>query len=331
MGAPACTITSLTAHGGTVVMGFPTVLIGGMPASRIGDMHVCPMVTAIVPHVGGPFILGAFTVLVGGMPQSRVGDMLICVGPPDTAVMGQSTVLVGMMGAAGFGGLMMGLIMAGGAVLARLLQSPSAYPFSALQSDGTYVTQCGPAITVKGTPEFQAQVVARINQIAKTASGQQTLDGVNKSGKSMTIIEYKGDNSFCGPNNTWTDLAGQSPKGQPIYDGQGNPVMGPDGKTQLVGTGDGANTTLQLNPDLTLANPLDPDKPVPNDAILMHEMTHGDHQMNGQADMTPIGGGWDTQEEKNTILSGSPSEAQYLDESGYPYHRIDHDSTFAPN
>jgi uncharacterized Zn-binding protein involved in type VI secretion len=312
-------------------MGCPTVLIGGLPASRIGDSHVCPMVTGIVPHVGGPFILGSFTVLVGGMPQSRVGDMLICVGPPDTAAMGQNTVLVGMAGAGGFGGLMMGLAMAVGAVLARLLQSPSAYPVSILQADGTYVTECGPAIIVKGTPQFQAQVVDRINVIAKTDSGQETLDAVNNSGKSMTIIEYTGDNSFCGANQTWADVAGQTPKGQPVYDGQGNPIIGPDGKTPLMGTGEGANTTLQLNPNLTLPNSLAPTNPMPNDAILMHEMTHGAHQMNGEADMSPIGGGWDTQEEKTTISSGSPSEAEYLEESGYPYHRTDHDSTFEPN
>src|SRR5665213_18791 len=91
MGMPACTITSQTAHGGVVMVGFPTVLIGMMPASRIGDMHVCPMVTGIVPHVGGPFILGSPTVLVGMMPQSRVTDQLVCVGPPDVAVMGVST------------------------------------------------------------------------------------------------------------------------------------------------------------------------------------------------------------------------------------------------
>ena len=56
MGMPACTITSQTAHGGIVTVGFPTVLIGMMPASRIGDLHVCPMTTGPVPHVGGPFI-----------------------------------------------------------------------------------------------------------------------------------------------------------------------------------------------------------------------------------------------------------------------------------
>ncbi|HAA21191.1 MAG TPA: type VI secretion protein, partial [Cytophagales bacterium] len=28
----------------------------GQPAARINDMHVCPMVTGVVPHVGGPIL-----------------------------------------------------------------------------------------------------------------------------------------------------------------------------------------------------------------------------------------------------------------------------------
>lgn len=66
----------------------------GQPAARIGDMHVCPMVTGVVPHVGGPIALGCFTVLIGGMPAARMGDMAVCVGPPDTIVLGSFKVLV---------------------------------------------------------------------------------------------------------------------------------------------------------------------------------------------------------------------------------------------
>ncbi len=66
----------------------------GMPASRITDMHVCPMVTGIVPHVGGP-ICGpcAPTVLIGGLLAARVTDMCVCVGPPDVIVKASMTVL----------------------------------------------------------------------------------------------------------------------------------------------------------------------------------------------------------------------------------------------
>ena len=65
-----------------------------LPAARIGDMHMCPMVTGVVPHVGGPISLGAFTVLVGGAPAARIGDMAVCVGPPDTIILGSATVLI---------------------------------------------------------------------------------------------------------------------------------------------------------------------------------------------------------------------------------------------
>src|SRR3954468_22447651 len=70
----------------------------GMPAARIGDMHVCPMVTPGVPpipHVGGPILPpGGIPVLIGGMPAARVGDMAVCVGPPDVIALGSFTVLI---------------------------------------------------------------------------------------------------------------------------------------------------------------------------------------------------------------------------------------------
>ena len=78
-----------------VAAGCPTVLVGGMPAARMGDMHVCPQVTPAGPHVGGPIALGSATVLIGGMPAARLGDMATCSGPPDTIAVGCPTVLIG--------------------------------------------------------------------------------------------------------------------------------------------------------------------------------------------------------------------------------------------
>jgi len=75
-----------------------------LPASRIGDTHVCPMVTVLVPHVGGPVLPpGGMTVLIGGMPAARVGDMAVCVGPPDVIVLGSFATLIGGMPAARIG------------------------------------------------------------------------------------------------------------------------------------------------------------------------------------------------------------------------------------
>ena len=78
----------------------------GMPAARATDMHVCPMVTVLVPHVGGPIIPPcAITVLIGSLPAARVTDMAICVGPPDVIVLGSFTVLICGLPAARLGDL----------------------------------------------------------------------------------------------------------------------------------------------------------------------------------------------------------------------------------
>lgn len=57
-----------------------------------------------IPHVGGPIIgPGAVTVLIGGLPAAKVGDMCVCVGPPDVIVKGSATVKVMGMPAARMG------------------------------------------------------------------------------------------------------------------------------------------------------------------------------------------------------------------------------------
>jgi uncharacterized Zn-binding protein involved in type VI secretion len=73
-------------------------------AARVTDMHVCPMTTGPVPHVGGPILPpGAPTVLIGGLPAAKVGDMCVCTGPPDSIVAGSATVLIEGMPAARMG------------------------------------------------------------------------------------------------------------------------------------------------------------------------------------------------------------------------------------
>ena len=73
-------------------------------AARVGDPHVCPMVTGVVPHVGGPIMPPEVpTVLIGGMPAATVGGMAVCVGPPDSIIMGSATVMIGGTPAARMG------------------------------------------------------------------------------------------------------------------------------------------------------------------------------------------------------------------------------------
>lgn len=76
------------------------------PAARISDMHTCPMVTVLVPHVGGPIAGPSVpTVLIAGLPAAVVGDICVCVGPPDTIVKGSTTVFIGGKPAARLGDL----------------------------------------------------------------------------------------------------------------------------------------------------------------------------------------------------------------------------------
>jgi uncharacterized Zn-binding protein involved in type VI secretion len=79
-------------------------------------MHACPKVEpGPVPHVGGPVNTGEPTVLIGFMPAARVGDMAICVGPPDSVKKGEPTVKIGNKDAARLGDAMThgGVIVAG--------------------------------------------------------------------------------------------------------------------------------------------------------------------------------------------------------------------------
>lgn len=60
--------------------------------------------TPPIPHVGGPVLPPCCpTVIIGGMPAARVGDMCMCVGPPDVIAVGSFTVTIGGMPAARMG------------------------------------------------------------------------------------------------------------------------------------------------------------------------------------------------------------------------------------
>jgi uncharacterized Zn-binding protein involved in type VI secretion len=48
-----------------------------------------------IPHVGGPIVgPGAPTVLIGGLPAAKLGDLAVCVGPPDSIIKGSATVMI---------------------------------------------------------------------------------------------------------------------------------------------------------------------------------------------------------------------------------------------
>jgi len=94
----------LVVFGLCCILGPLSVAHSGQPAARVTDMHVCPMVTGLVPHVGGPILPpGVPTVLIGSLPSATVGTMAVCVGPPDVIVMGAPNVLIGGRPAARMG------------------------------------------------------------------------------------------------------------------------------------------------------------------------------------------------------------------------------------
>jgi len=98
MGQPAARLGDQTGHGSPLAPGpgLPAVLIGGKPAWRAAsDTHACPLSSGPVPHVGGVVAAGSSTVLIGGLPAARVGDVVIEAGPPNTIAQGESSVLIG--------------------------------------------------------------------------------------------------------------------------------------------------------------------------------------------------------------------------------------------
>ena len=72
--------------------GVALVLLGGMPAAVVGDLHSCMMPPTAGPHPPSPFPSGSTTVLIGGRPAPRVGDVAGWGAP---IVSGAPTVLIG--------------------------------------------------------------------------------------------------------------------------------------------------------------------------------------------------------------------------------------------
>ena len=93
----AARVFDQTAHGTPLSgSGSSDVLIGGKPAWRaMADVHPCPLVTGVVPHVSGTVVAGSSTVLINGLPATRQGDTIVESGPPNTIVSGCPSVIIG--------------------------------------------------------------------------------------------------------------------------------------------------------------------------------------------------------------------------------------------
>lgn len=88
----AARLTDQTGHPGVISgPGIATVLIGGLPAAVLGDMHTCAFPPPAV-HPPSPLAKGSATVLIGGRPAARLGDTAACGAPILT---GCTSVIVG--------------------------------------------------------------------------------------------------------------------------------------------------------------------------------------------------------------------------------------------
>jgi uncharacterized Zn-binding protein involved in type VI secretion len=89
----AARVGDTTVHGGTVTgPGVATVMIGGMPAAVLGDLHAC-VIPSPPPHPPTtPFVAGSATVMIGGMPALRAGDSCGCGA---SVAVGAPTVMIG--------------------------------------------------------------------------------------------------------------------------------------------------------------------------------------------------------------------------------------------
>lgn len=80
-----------------------TVMIGGMPAARMGDMTQPCVLAGCIPAGPGVIMKASATVTICGQPAARVGDMTLhatCVAPipsPNGQIMppGCPTVMIG--------------------------------------------------------------------------------------------------------------------------------------------------------------------------------------------------------------------------------------------
>jgi uncharacterized Zn-binding protein involved in type VI secretion len=81
-----------TGHpGGIAGPGTSTVMIAGMPAASLGDVHVCGFPPP-ASHPPTPIVIGSSSVLIGGRPAARVGDTAGCGAP---IIAGAFNVLIG--------------------------------------------------------------------------------------------------------------------------------------------------------------------------------------------------------------------------------------------
>ena len=256
----------------------------GKPASRITDLHTCPMVNpGPVPHVGGPIIPACCpTVLVGGQPQARTTDKSLCVpvGMQDPIVTGSPTVHIGgrkLAARIGDNTSHGGLIVSG---FPTVLIGNGSFPF-AVKRLSTGDLMVGNKMFVTGSPEFMATVVADLATIAQTpsarapmmAAGLETLTNID-SGRHLVAIKETDEGNKCSFGN----------------------------KANAQRPAVGSNATVKYNMNNEPVTTADPTVRRPADVGLHHELSHADHMSRGVVNLGPASrSGFPHVEEEITI------------------------------
>jgi len=192
----------------------------------------------------------------------------------------------------------------GGGRRRRTLTSQHAPPFSVTRLPNGDM-RLGNGITIRNDPNdptYQNRVLDDLTRIGSTATGSRMLNSLDQSGRQTTIHSFpptNPPNAFAQPGaNTAADYQNATPNGQPVFDGNGNPLNDASGN-QLTGTGTGTPVDVSYNPG-DWPNAVNAPN-TPGDAILEHEMEHGDHMQHGTYDGSPRTDNFDTNEEFNTI------------------------------
>jgi uncharacterized Zn-binding protein involved in type VI secretion len=65
-------------------------------ASAGADIHACVTPSPVPPHGPGVVITPSATVMIGMLPAARLGDTILePIGPPNTITKGEPTVIIG--------------------------------------------------------------------------------------------------------------------------------------------------------------------------------------------------------------------------------------------
>jgi uncharacterized Zn-binding protein involved in type VI secretion len=85
-------VSDSTTHGGTITgPGVATVLIKGLPAAVVGDLHVCSLPPNAHQPTVSAFPSGSASVMIAGRPALRTSDTCLCGAG---AAVGEPTVVI---------------------------------------------------------------------------------------------------------------------------------------------------------------------------------------------------------------------------------------------